>query len=365
MEKASSKTKTVEPLAWIDIDYTPQVQYLVPFKRALEKRGMEVVVTARDVGLTHGLLRELGVPFEPLGGSFGAHTSRKVSGTLARATKLVTFARRTKIPELILSTGRSGILAARILGRPSFALIDYEHVNLTVYRVARSVLFVPDVIDASAFLDRGIRPGRLLPFQGLKEDISFSAIDLGDFPAHKFPGLGDGVVRVLIRPPSEESHYYASASRELTLAALARLSTLDGVAAIMSPRHAWHVDDMKRFDWQTTPVVLEAPIQFVSLLKAVDVVIAAGGTMAREAAYLGVPTYSTFQGPTGQVDRHLQQIGRMEFLEEKADLEKIRLLRRGALSPLPSKPGLLDDMVDRILERTRGNGAGSPAAGPG
>ena len=36
--------------------------------------------------------------------------------------------------------------------------------------------------------------------------------------------------------------------------------------------------------------------------------------MLREAAYLGVPAYSLFQGSPGGVDRHLEAIGRLVLL---------------------------------------------------
>ena len=51
----------MNPLVWIDIDNPPQVQYLLPFRRAFEERGFDVVVTARDYGITLELLRDRGV----------------------------------------------------------------------------------------------------------------------------------------------------------------------------------------------------------------------------------------------------------------------------------------------------------------
>ena len=50
-------------------------------------------------------------------------------------------------------------------------------------------------------------------------------------------------------------------------------------------------------------------VPFVPLLKAVDLVICSGGTMLREAAYLGVPAYSIFKSRIGGVDRYLASIG--------------------------------------------------------
>jgi predicted glycosyltransferase len=351
-------------LAWIDIDYTPQVQYLLPFKRTLEERGYRVVVTARDIGLSHELLREAGVPFEAVGGSFGVKTWRKASGTLLRARELTRLARRTAVPDLVIATGRSATLAARFMRRASFAIVDYEHVNVTIHRFSDSVLFFPDVIDAEAFLTRGLDPRQLIPFAGLKEDLSFGAIDTHAVPAHEFTGIPDGAVRVLVRPPTEESHYYRRESRDLTLAALERLSVQDDVVVILSPRHPWQVADLERCRWRNQPVVLDKAVPFVELLKAVDVVVAAGGTMVREAAYLGVPTYSLFQGQIGQVDRYLEQLGRIEMLTEVDDLDKLSLRRRDGFSPMPRKPWLVGELADRMLEHTTGRATSLQPAEP-
>jgi hypothetical protein len=53
---------------------------------------------------------------------------------------------------------------------------------------------------------------------------------------------------------------------------------------------------------------------------AADAVVSAGGTMNREAAVLGVPTWTTFAGSLGAVDRMLVEEGRMGVLERADDL---------------------------------------------
>jgi predicted glycosyltransferase len=135
---------------------------------------------------------------------------------------------------------------------------------------------------------------------------------------------------------------------------------MDEVVVILAPRHPWQVDDLNRLEWRTPPVVLDSPIPFVSLLKSVDVVVAAGGTVAREAAYLGVPTYSVFCGRDGQVDLHLERLGRIEFLKGKEDLDRLRLQRREQLSPLPAKPGLIDEMAEGMLKRATPRHSATP-----
>ena len=97
-------------------------------------------------------------------------------------------------------------------------------------------------------------------------------------------------------------------------------------------------------------MVLEQSVPFVPLLKLVDAVVCSGGTMLREAAYLGVPPYSIFQSRLGGVDRWLADIGRVVLVRDAAELEKIAPIRRGPLDPLESNPRLIDEMVALILQ---------------
>jgi len=95
----------------------------------------------------------------------------------------------------------------------------------------------PSVIDPSAFRGRGISRTHLMPFEGLKEDISFADVDFSSTSAYDFGG--EGAVRVLFRPPAEESHYYRSESRDLALTLLRYLAA-EGARVVFSPRLARH-----------------------------------------------------------------------------------------------------------------------------
>jgi predicted glycosyltransferase len=55
-----------------------------------------------------------------------------------------------------------------------------------------------------------------------------------------------------------------------------------------------------------------------------DVVLGAGGTMTREAALLGVPTYSLFAGRPAAVDASLMRRGVLKRLEDPRQLEGLR-----------------------------------------
>ena len=65
------------------------------------------------------------------------------------------------MPDLTLSASRAAALVSWREHIPCFVLNDYEHVDLAAYRLARSWIFHPDVIDPAAFVARGPPADRL------------------------------------------------------------------------------------------------------------------------------------------------------------------------------------------------------------
>ncbi|MGH2969535.1 MAG: DUF354 domain-containing protein, partial [Solirubrobacteraceae bacterium] len=63
-------------------------------------------------------------------------------------------------------------------------------------------------------------------------------------------------------------------------------------------------------------VVPERTVDGRSLVALADVLVSAGGTMNREAAVLGTPVWSMFEGPLGGVDEQLVREGRLRLLED-------------------------------------------------
>ena len=67
-------------------------------------------------------------------------------------------------------------------------------------------------------------------------------------------------------------------------------------------------------------VVPERAVDGRSLAALADLVVSAGGTMIREAAVLGTPVWSIFEGRVGAVDEQLVAEGRVRFLRDPAEL---------------------------------------------
>jgi uncharacterized protein len=336
---------------WIDIENPPQVQYLLPFKGAFEATGADVVVTARDYGFTYALLRDRGAGFHPVGASYGASKTRKVAGLLGRTWALRRVFRDGSRPAALLSAGRASTLAAWSMRVPTFAFTDYEFTQDSFDRLSRAYVVLPEAIDRGVYLARGFREDRLISYPGLKEDLTFAGVDLDAVPTHVFDGLADDRrAKVLFRPPAEESHYYSEESGNLAHATLEHLAGLRDAVTIFSPRYTWQVEHLRRFTWANEPVVLDRAIPFLELLKGVDAVVSAGGTMLREAAYLGVPAYSIFRGTPGGVDLHLASLGRLRLITSRDELDDVPFERAPRQPVLRTNPRLLENLVGTIRE---------------
>lgn len=338
--------------AWIDIDNPPQARYLLPLVRHLEGAGCDVLVTARAYGDTFAILDDDGVEFEAVGAGFGKGLSHKLYGLARRTRLLADYVRSQREPaELVVTGSRAATLAARTLGIPSFVIIDYEYVNVLLYAISGSHVLHPSVIRSTVFRRRGVARERLIPFDGLKEDITFDGVDLATVSPYELERNRPEQRLVLFRPPAEESHYHRAASGELALDVLRHFAQ-QPVRVVFSPRYAWQVSYIDRVSgWHSPPLVLERPIPAVPLMKAVDGVVSSGGTMLREAAYLGVPAYSIFRGPIGAVDRYLASIGRLRVVRSRADFAQLELPARAPVTPLRTEPTTAAHVVDTILGR--------------
>ncbi len=342
-----SETK---PVAWIDVDNPPQVQYLTPFVHHLaDERGYDVFLTARDYGATAGLIRDRGLEPVVLGHAAGAGKIGKIGQTLGRAFALMRLLRGRPKPRFLITASRSSAFAARMMGIPVYIFVDYEFVETGIFRRLGCAMLFPGVIGKETFRKLGFGERKMIPFAGLKEDISFAYVDT-DAIAPLDLDAPEGVARVLLRPPATSSHYYRRESGELYRATLAHLASRDDVVVVFSPRYPEQAEDLNEFEWTHSPIILDNRANFVALLKAVDAVVSSGGTMLREAVYLGVHAFSIFRGPEGSVDRHLEQQGQLTFVRRAEDLERCDLARRRG-EPRAREPRVVERIIDAVETR--------------
>src|SRR5262249_34023354 len=145
---------------------------------------------------------------------------------------------------------------------------------------------------------------------------------LHDFrpPATIIPELAGDRVKVLFRPESRFAHYRSERTTHIQSALLDAFGTSNALVVLL-PRDPGQGTMLARelaaagVDYWLPETVLDGP----DLLWQMDVVISGGGTMSREAAVLGVPSYSFFGGRIGAVDRYLEERGRLQRIESVED----------------------------------------------
>jgi uncharacterized protein len=325
---------------WIDLTNSPHVLVMRPVIRELERRGVQVLVTARDFAQTLGLARRFGIAHEEIGHHRGGGLAAKGVGLVSRSLALARWARGRRI-DIALGHGSNDVtVAARMLGIPVSTAFDYEwaRVQHTVNcRLAQAVV-VPDVIPPERLARYGATPAKLQRYPGLKEEYY-----LADFePNPALPeelGLDRAEPIAVVRTPPAVSLYHRF-ENPLFGAVLERLR---GRQVVVLPRTPEQRAELARAGGFVVP---EQAIDAQSLIAFADLVISAGGTMNREAVALGTPVWTTFEGRLGAVDERLIAEGRLRRLERAED---VVLERRGdagaAVARVRRDPAVLAGMM--------------------
>lgn len=335
---------------WIDIDNSPHVPFFLPIIDELQRNGLELTLTARDMYQVCELLQSFKVPCKVIGRHYGKNTFLKIAGTVLRASQLLPVA-ISRRPHLAVShCSRAQILASKLLGIPTLMMNDYEYSTKTPFLEPDWVL-MPDVIPDGTMVKK--KDG-VLRYPGLKEDVYVPRFH-PDHSILRQLGISQGEIVVTMRPPATEAHYHNAESETLFSAALRLLAAHPQVRVVALPRNGRQREKLRR-DWSHLissgrMIIPDGPVDGLNLIWFSDYVISGGGTMNREAAALGVPVYSIFRGKIGAVDQGLAKSGRLVLISHADELKtRIALTRwkRPAMPRVDNRPAL-QSIVGHIL----------------
>ena len=208
-------------------------------------------------------------------------------------------------------------------------MMDYEHhpANHLGFRLA-SLVFLPDVLPLNTVRKFGLSRRRWVPYPGLKENIALSTFK-PDPAFRKRLGILENEVIAVVRPAAEGAlyHRHRNSLCEQVVAHLAN----DGFTVLLSPRTR---SQGESFEGIAGLRILNDAVSGPDLLYHADLVIGAGGSMTREAAVLGTPTFSIFQGKPAAVDDLLEHEGRLTMLKSVTDLPPpVRFRRSEPFAP--------------------------------
>ncbi|HYP48847.1 MAG TPA: DUF354 domain-containing protein [Thermoleophilaceae bacterium] len=297
---------------WIDLANSPHVPVLEPVVEALREGGHEVLLTVRDHAQTLELARRRWPDATVVGGESPGARLAKGRQIAARAAALARYARRRR-PQAAFSHGSyAQLLAARSARVPAATMMDYEHqpANHLSFRLARRVV-VPELFPAAALRRFGAHPTKVLRYPGFKEQLYLADFN-PDTSVLEELALDPADVIVVLRPPPDGALYHQMANRRFDEIA-ASVAEREGVQGVLLARSAEQARRYARLDGlHVPPRALDAR----SLLALADVAVGAGGTMNRESALLGTPTYTAFAAQLAAVDSELIRLGLLNDLRD-------------------------------------------------
>ncbi|MBS1912137.1 MAG: DUF354 domain-containing protein [Bacteroidetes bacterium] len=313
------------PRLWIDLDNSPHVPLFAPLIRLLRSEGWAVHITARDFAQTLDLVAQLGLDAAPVGAHAGRSKVRKVANLPVRTWQLIRAVRAFR-PELALSHGsRTQACASWALRIPQIVMLDYEWTEMFILKRLATRLFCPRALGPERLGAAGIPVGKVSWYDGFKEQMYLA--DFVPDPGFRASiGAGSAGRLITIRPPGLIGNYHDERSEEICRRAIA--------IAAMDPENHLVILPKTRLERElvrsSLPAGARARVMIpdralpgLQLLHASDMAISGGGTMNRESALLGVPTYSIFTGRRAAVDEELARRGLLKFLSRPEDIESI------------------------------------------
>jgi hypothetical protein len=186
-------------------------------------------------------------------------------------------------------------------------MMDYEHqpANHVSFRLAQRVV-VPRAFPDWALRRYGASRKRILRYEGFKEQLYLAGVE-PDPSLLASLELDPARVTAAMRPPPEGALYHGRGSDRFDDVLEHVLG--EGAQVVLLPREEEQAVRYGRGD-VVVPPALDGP----TLLASVDLVVGGGGTMTREAALLGTPTYTVFAAELAAVDAELIRMGRLADL---------------------------------------------------
>ena len=320
---------------WVDLTNPAHVVVLRPLVELLEADEHEVTLTARPLSHTTELLDDWGHPYTAIGHHGGASRLGKALAAGSRTAQAFAFARGKRF-DYGLAHGSTDLPpVARVLGFPNTTMFDYEWARLQHElncRLATRVL-VPDAIPAERIAPYGARPPKLVRYPGLKEEYYLADFEPDEAVLRQL-GVDPAEPLCVVRTAPSYALYLGGSENELLPRVLRRLLD-EGAQVVVLARTDEQRHALRELDPEL--VIPGRAVDGRSLAALADLVVSAGGTMIREAAVLGTPVWSIFEGRLGGVDEQLVAEGRVRLLRDPQELvvEQAPAVRerRGRRSP--------------------------------
>jgi uncharacterized protein len=298
---------------WIDITNTPQVHFLCAIARNIGANDFSFVYSTRDFSETISLLQKHKI-FDYI--IYGKHYgSKKIIKALGLVSRFFEMNSSSTPYDISISCGsESAIWTSWLKGKPSVAFGDNDLAKQWTYGRFVDFAFFPDAIDERILIHQGLKRHKLFLYPGFKEDIY-----LADYkPDSQFLDSLPFKNYVVVRPENVMANYIKNPHTKTITPELLKLLSAKGINILFLPRYKFDKEFSKGINNVFTP---EKPINGLDAVYYSSGVFTGAGTLAREAACLGVPSFSFFIGrDLLAVDKRLIQQGKMCFSRQPMEL---------------------------------------------
>lgn len=307
---------------WFDITNVPHVNFLLPIINKY-KDEYNFVFSLRDFAETKDLFqKKIPYPFLEIGKHEGGNKLNKVLGVVKRIFQL-----QKQIPYFDLKVsvgGDASCIVSKMRGKKSITFDDNEKAPNWRYAPFSDLAFWPKAIPAEVLKKQHFKKN-LFQYNGYKEDMY-----LADYiPDEHFTDMLPWKDYVVVRPENINANY-VECNNSIVPVLLKELKKLNKNILFM-PRYEFDRKYAEGFDNIFIP---NGAINGLDACYYAEAVLTGAGTLAREAACLGIPAVSFFAGKKLlTVDQSLIAEGKMFFSRDpKEIIEFLQKAKKGTLN---------------------------------
>ena len=299
-------TKTI----WFDFTNVPHINFLRPIIDHYNR--YDHIYTLRDFAETKGLFEKIiRKKYLMIGSHGGQNKIKKVLGSLKR---IYTLQKKVPIFDIKISIGGdASSIVAKIRRKISITFDDNEKAPNWRYSRFSDLAFWPECIDKDFLFKQGFKDEKLFQYQGFKEDLYLAEYK----PDVNFLKLLPFKKYVVVRPENIQANYVGGDSGSIVPNLLNHLIDLD-LNILFLPRYQ---HDKKLVGKKENIFIPNGAINGLDACYFADAVFTGAGTMAREAACLGIPAFSFYAGKELlTVDQKMIKMGWLFFSRKSAEL---------------------------------------------
>lgn len=333
MENKSAKT------IWFDFTNVPHVNFLLPIIKHFDHYNH--IYSIRDFAETKSLFEKLiGREYLLIGKHKGQSKILKILGSVNRTIRL-----QNSIPKFDIKIsvgGDSSSIVAKLRGKKSITFDDNEKAPNWRYSRFSDLAFWPDVIDRQALLRQGFKADKLFQYSGFKEDLY-----LADFkPDETFLSTLPFDKYVVVRPENIQANY-VEGKNSIVPQLLKSLEKLN-LNILYLPRYSHDIEYAKGISNLFIPTTA---LNGLDVCYNAEAVFTGAGTMAREAACMGIPAFSFYTGKDLlTVDKKMIEMGWMFFSRDPEELiERLNILTKRETS-LDRANSVKNQIINKLKE---------------